>query len=164
MGTRFIKNYKLWFWTPLTNTIAGDLLHKCVKKGKFWKIQRCPNYFLSKHDLFHLVTHENRMLGCICNVVCSDWCEEYALFKNKVDLFEDYSQKLICTFNTVLSNLFQTLWTHCIKMLTIHYVLHMYNFNIVFLTSLKKGQVFSFVCVHKICDFWVGQEALKKVP
>jgi hypothetical protein len=32
--------------------------------------------------------------------------EEYAVFKNKIDLFEDFSQKLILT---VLSNLFRTL-------------------------------------------------------
>jgi hypothetical protein len=32
-------------------------------------------------------------------------------FKNKVNLFEDFSQKLILT---VLSNLFRTLRTHCI--------------------------------------------------
>jgi hypothetical protein len=37
--------------------------------------------------------------------------EQYALFKNKVDLFKDFSQKLILT---VLSNLFRTLRTHCI--------------------------------------------------
>jgi uncharacterized membrane protein len=37
--------------------------------------------------------------------------EKYALFKNKVDLFKDFSQKLILT---VLSNLFRTLRTHCI--------------------------------------------------
>jgi hypothetical protein len=36
--------------------------------------------------------------------------EQYALFKNKVDLFKDFSQKLILT---VLSNLFRTLRTHC---------------------------------------------------
>jgi uncharacterized membrane protein len=34
--------------------------------------------------------------------------EQYELFKNKVDLFKDFSQKLILT---VLSNLFQTLRT-----------------------------------------------------
>jgi hypothetical protein len=44
--------------------------------------------------------------------------EEYALFKNKVDLFEDFSQKLILT---VLWNLFRTLRTHCI--LLIDYIL-----------------------------------------
>jgi hypothetical protein len=33
--------------------------------------------------------------------------EEYAFFKNKVDLFQDFSQKLICTY-------FKTLRTHCI--------------------------------------------------
>jgi hypothetical protein len=38
--------------------------------------------------------------------------EQYALFKNKVDLFKDFSQKLIEL--TVLSNLFRTLRTHCI--------------------------------------------------
>jgi hypothetical protein len=37
--------------------------------------------------------------------------EQYALFKNKVDLFKDFSQKLILS---VLSNLFRTLRTHCI--------------------------------------------------
>jgi hypothetical protein len=37
--------------------------------------------------------------------------EQYALFKNKVDLLNDFSQKLILT---VLSNLFRTLRTHCI--------------------------------------------------
>jgi uncharacterized membrane protein len=34
--------------------------------------------------------------------------QQYALFKNKVDLFKDFSQKLILT---VLSNLFRTLRT-----------------------------------------------------
>jgi hypothetical protein len=38
--------------------------------------------------------------------------EQYALFKNKVDQFKDFSQKLILT---VLSNLFRTLQTRCIK-------------------------------------------------
>jgi hypothetical protein len=38
--------------------------------------------------------------------------EQYALFKNKVDLFKDFSQKLILT---VLLNLFRTLRTHCIS-------------------------------------------------
>jgi hypothetical protein len=37
---------------------------------------------------------------------------QHALFKNKVDLFEDFSQKLILT---ILSNLFRTLRTHCIN-------------------------------------------------
>jgi hypothetical protein len=37
--------------------------------------------------------------------------EQYAIFKNKVDLFKGFSQKLILT---VLSNLFRTLRTHCI--------------------------------------------------
>jgi hypothetical protein len=37
--------------------------------------------------------------------------EQYALFKNKVALFKDFSQKLILR---VLSNLFRTLRTHCI--------------------------------------------------
>jgi hypothetical protein len=27
--------------------------------GKSKKLQGCPNYFLSKHYLLHLVTHEN---------------------------------------------------------------------------------------------------------
>jgi hypothetical protein len=45
MGTRIIKNYKLLFWAPLTDTITGELFHKC--------------------DLLHLVTHGNRILGCI---------------------------------------------------------------------------------------------------
>jgi hypothetical protein len=60
MATRFIKNYKLWFWTPLSNTIAGELFHKCVKKGKFKKNQRSPNYFLSK-NYNYIVTYENRI-------------------------------------------------------------------------------------------------------
>jgi hypothetical protein len=47
-----MENYKLWFWTSLTNTVAGN-------KGKSKKLQGCPNYFLSKYDLLHLVTHEN---------------------------------------------------------------------------------------------------------
>jgi hypothetical protein len=38
---------------------------KCVDKGETKKLQGCPNYFLSKYDLLHLVTHENRILGCI---------------------------------------------------------------------------------------------------
>jgi hypothetical protein len=29
------KYDKLWLSTPVTNTIAGELLHKCVKKGIF---------------------------------------------------------------------------------------------------------------------------------
>jgi hypothetical protein len=39
--------------------------------------------------------------------------EQYALFKNKIDLLKDFSQKLILT---VLSNLFRTLRTHCRKL------------------------------------------------
>jgi hypothetical protein len=38
--------------------------------------------------------------------------EQYALFKNKVDLLKDFSQKLILS---VLSNLFRNLRTHCIN-------------------------------------------------
>jgi hypothetical protein len=37
--------------------------------------------------------------------------EQYALFKNEVDLLKDFSQKLILS---VLSNLFRTLRTHCV--------------------------------------------------
>jgi hypothetical protein len=58
MGIRFIKNYKWLFCASLTNTTAGELLRKCVNKGKSKKLQRCPNNFLSKYYLLHLVTHE----------------------------------------------------------------------------------------------------------
>jgi hypothetical protein len=58
MATRFIKNYKLWFWTPLSNTIAGELFHKCVKKGKFKKNQISKLLFVKK---LQLVTYENRI-------------------------------------------------------------------------------------------------------
>jgi hypothetical protein len=48
------------------------------------------------------------MTSCQCKLST----EQYALFKNKVDLFKDFSEKLILT---VLSNLFRTLRTHCIQ-------------------------------------------------
>jgi hypothetical protein len=36
----------------------------------------------------------------------------------------------------------------------------LYWINNSFNVRQKKVQVFSFVCVHKICDFWIAQEAL----
>jgi hypothetical protein len=43
----------------ITNTLAGELFRKRVNKGKSEKLLGYPNYFLSKYDLLHLVTHEN---------------------------------------------------------------------------------------------------------